>query len=128
MTAVLDALPDALATYRLTRLATADAITQPVRDRIIELAYMVRGDAGAQVAKFEAEHGEMIEGDWQFIVEQDDVPPKLATLVTCRWCAGFWISGLVVVARAVAPRTWGKASKVLALSALAALIAGLEQD
>ena len=30
---------DALAVYRLTKLATADVIMQPVRDRLIEAAY-----------------------------------------------------------------------------------------
>src|SRR4051812_28578715 len=83
----VDLVVDALATYRLTRLATADVISEPVRRSIVgrTLGWSGRDvdDAGPSA--------EAVVGDLSD-------PPKLAQLVTCRWCAGVWIAGGVVVA------------------------------
>jgi hypothetical protein len=91
----LEIAVDLLATYRLTRLATADAIGEPARLAVEER----RGEDS-----------------------------KLATLVRCRWCAGMWIAGGVVLARHLVPKAWDPMSKALAFSAGAGLLAALEDD
>lgn len=129
-----DALVDALAAYRLTRLATADVITRPLRARLIALAYERReqqtfGDGRIRYDPLYRAHGQppLTEAELDGLPENDDDAPKLADFVKCRWCAGMWISGFVVVARRYAPRVWDPLARALALSAAAALIAGLEQ-
>ena len=62
------------------------------------------------------------------LVEAVKDPPKLARLITCRWCAGVWIAGAVVAARTIAPRGWDPVAKGLALSAGAALLARFEDE
>lgn len=116
MTSALPVILDALAAYRLTRLVTADTIAEPVRGAVVAYAY-------------EREAGGVEPGDgetWTETAINDPTPPKLAELVTCRWCAGFWIAVLVVVARRVAPRAWRPVGEAFAFSALAALLARLE--
>ena len=110
---------DALAVYRLTKLATADVIMQPLRDRVIETAYTSAGRA--EEVKEEIKQ----EGDWQeVVVAEDPVPPKLAYLFTCRWCAGIWISFAVLAVRRT--RWWPHVADGLAYSSAAALLARLE--
>jgi hypothetical protein len=110
---------DALAVYRLTKLATADILTQPVRDRVIATAYATAGRA--EDVKDEIEH----EGDWQnVVVAEDPTPPKLAYLFTCRWCAGMWISFAVLAVRRT--RWWPHVADALAYSSAAALLARFE--
>lgn len=104
---------DALATYRLTRLATADVISEPVRQAVLR-------KVGADPPPGEDDPTA------QEIVESIKDPPRLATLVTCRWCAGMWIAAGVTAARLVAPRQWDPAAKALTLSAVAVLLAGFE--
>lgn len=117
---------DALAAYRLTKLATDDVLTQPARDRLVETAYLLAGRSEQQRWDFLARRRQLSleEGDWQQIVEEDDHPPKLATLVTCRWCAGYWIAFGVVLARRFG--WWRFVRDASALSAAAALLARLE--
>lgn len=117
----LTALVDALAAFRLTRLATADTILDGPRDRIVEAAYTAAGRA-------EASRPEPAEpGAWADVAVADGgSAPKLATLVTCRWCAGFWCSLLVVVARRRGWRWWPPLAHALAYSAAAVLVANLE--
>src|SRR3954468_12881878 len=82
---------DVLATYRLTRLVTADVISEPARQAVLRrVGAEAPGGAGPKSG--------------QAIVESFDAPPRLATLVTCRWCAGMWIAAGVTVARMVAPK------------------------
>lgn len=104
-------LIDALAAYRLTRLVTADSITEPLRAAVIASTYAEGLDEGET---------------WDEVVMNDPRPPRLAELVTCRWCAGVWVSFGVVAARRFAPRLWDPIARALAMSAGAALIAGLE--
>lgn len=105
---------DALATYRLVRLATADVISESVRMAVVRgVGTDVPGAPGEVTA--------------QEAVEDMDVPPKLATLVTCRWCAGVWIGAGVTAARHLAPRAWDVAARGLALSSVAVLLARLEE-
>jgi hypothetical protein len=115
-------LVDIVAAYRLTRLATADVITAPVRDELVAFSYVARdGDRDAEDRK--RTHG----GSWSEIAMDDPDSPWLATLVTCRWCAGWWISCLIVWARCRHPRTWNLVAEVSTLSAAAALLARLER-
>jgi Protein of unknown function (DUF1360) len=106
---------DALATYRLTRLATADVISEPVR-----LALLRRAGAEPPPGQDDPTAQEMVEG-------MKD-PPRVATLITCRWCAGIWIAAGVTTARAVAPRAWERVGRGLALSAVAVLLSRFEDD
>lgn len=114
----LELVVDALAAYRLTRLATADVISEPWRrslvDRMVPDGPETQEALGSDTA--------------QQVVDQLADPPKLARLVTCRWCAGMWIAGSVVAARRAAPRAWAPVATALALSAAASLLARAEDD
>lgn len=90
---------DALAVYRLTRLVTADGITEDLR-RSIE-AWSLADGAPA----------------WR---------DKVAELVECRWCTSMWWAlGLVFFVRRTS--WWPAVADALALSAVATLISGLEE-
>lgn len=107
---------DGLAAYRLTRLATADIISEPLRRSVVDR--MVAN--GTEPPP---------EGDTaQDVVDAMSEPPKLARLITCRWCAGMWIAAGVVGARTFAPKAWSPLARTLALSAAATLIARAEAD
>jgi hypothetical protein len=108
---------DALATYRLTRLATADVISEPFRRSVV--GRLLGWDEEQMVASVPTA---------QEAVDAEDSPPSLARLLTCRWCAGVWIAGGVVAARRLAPGAWEPVARGLALSAGAALLARLETD
>lgn len=88
---------DALATYRLTRLVTADEITLEPRERL--LAFL-----------------------------EDEGFDRAAELVRCSWCASVWVAAGVLTARAVAPRAWAPVAQLLAVAAVAALVAHVEQQ
>lgn len=91
---------DALAVYRLTRLVTADGITEDFRARI---------DSWAHTADAPA---------WR---------DKAAELVECRWCTSMWWAlGLVLIVRRTS--WWPTIADALALSAVSTLVAGLETD
>lgn len=120
---MIDLLFDALAAYRLTRLVTADTITRPLRARWIRAAYVSAYEPDSDWAL-----SERTEAEWDRIPRDDDDAPKLAEFVTCPYCVGIWISGLVVLFRRYAHGAWSPLAKVLALSAIAALMRGLEQD
>ena len=112
-TSWLHLLVDGLATYRLTRLATTDVISEPMRMAVLRRV-------GALAPSLEEGHTA------QEVVEELEEPPRLATLVTCRWCAGMWIAMGVAAARMAAPRAWTPVARGLALSATAVLLARLE--
>lgn len=114
----LELLVDAGAAYRLTKLVTDDVITAPIRDGIVEWSYGRLPDIAVERARGET---------WSDVAIGDEDAPKLATLITCRWCAGVWIGAAVVAARRGAPRAWQPLAEALSLAAAAALIAGLEQ-
>lgn len=113
----LELVVDMLATYRLTRLATADVISEPMRQSVV----------GRLVGADEVPPGAVVPTALE-MVEDLDNPPKLARLITCRWCAGVWIAGAVVMARSVAPKLWDPVARAMALSAGAALLARFEDD
>jgi hypothetical protein len=108
-------LVDALATYRLTRLVTSDVISEPVRMALLR-------STGAEPPPGQDDPTA------QELVDSLEDPPRLATLITCRWCAGMWIAAGVTATRMLAPRAWGPASRGLALSAVAVLLSRFEDD
>jgi hypothetical protein len=126
---VIPLLLDGLAAYRLTRLVTADTILDGPRDAVVRLAYGMSGSTESARKTSEA-HGIYVDysGAWAEVAQQDPNAPKLATLVTCRWCSGMYVSLLVVAARRFAPRAWHPLSTALAFSAVAALMARLEDE
>jgi hypothetical protein len=121
---LVELITDALAVFRATRLVTSDDITAGLRDRWIEAAYVGAGRHG--LAKRDLPHPH--EGKWADYALRDPDVPKLATLVVCRWCSGVYVSIGAVLLRRFAPKVWKPLSRLGALSAAAALIAGLEKD
>lgn len=64
----------ALASYRVTRLVTTDKITEPIFERVrwsLERRWYAKHDGGS---------------DTHF-------NSKLAFMLSCPWCLGFWVSG-----------------------------------
>lgn len=118
---MIPALADALAAYRITRLVTTDEITETPRELLVRWAFT---RAGWHLEQTEDET--VVEAMERFRAEHAD-PPKLATLVTCRWCTGVWVAFGVVAARRLAPRAWQPVAEALALASAAALVAGLER-
>jgi hypothetical protein len=51
----------------------------------------------------------------------------IAELVSCRWCAGVWVSAGMLALRHFAHAIWLPITSVLALGAVAALLYGLER-
>lgn len=49
---------------------------------------------------------------------------SLSELIECGWCAGFWITAAVRVARRVAPRWWGPVADVFAAAMVASYLVG----
>jgi len=111
---------DLLATHRLTRLVTADVLTQSARDRLVGWSYRQRGwtedDTDIEPAS-----------GWADYAQVDPTAPKLATLLTCRWCASVYLGAAVVAARRWLPG-WGYVATALAASSAAALLAAMEDD
>ena len=90
----------ALATYRITRLVTADDITAPARHRII-------GEDGQKLA------GTRLE--------------KLGELLGCYWCVSMYVSaGLILIAQQVTGGVWYPWLAWPAVAAASALIATWE--
>lgn len=86
---------DAGAVARLTRLATVDDITDPIRGFV---------HSEAALADWS--------GPWQFV---DDA-------LACRWCTAIWVAGLVTVVRMATPRLWTPVAWLLAISHGAGLV------
>ena len=119
MSAALELVVDALAAHRLTRLATADEITEPLRALAVRTAYEIAGRA--HEARYATPHS-----TWPERAMDDPNAPKLARLFVCRWCAGWWISLAIVRARRRHPQLWQPIAEAAALSSAAALVARLE--
>lgn len=123
----LGLLVDGLAVYRLTRLATKDTIFDGPRDLIVQKAYERTGRLAELVELTDYDgDGPIRPGALADAVPLDDFAPKLATLVTCRWCAGVWVGFAAVAARAVAPKLWDPFARALAVASVAPLLAGFE--
>lgn len=111
MTQPTDVALDVLAVHRLAHLVTTDVITKPARVAVIRMAY---GDWWNYPA----------DEDWEEHVALDDDPPKLATLVTCRWCSSVWAALAVVCLRRVPG--WRLVRDALALSSASTLLVRVE--
>jgi hypothetical protein len=79
-TAVLALL--AIATYRGTRLAVHDTILDPVRNRVF---------------------------DWRRKRPGSAARTAVAELISCIYCMGWWVAGVVLAGWFVATGTWGDA-------------------
>jgi hypothetical protein len=113
---------DTLAVHRLTRLVIADTILDRPRELWVEAAYIAAGRA--QEVREVAEMSSWAE------VAQDEGrhAPKLATLLTCRWCASTHIAVGVALLAWKFPKVWAALRRPLALSSAATLLARLEED
>lgn len=121
----LDLAVDMAAVHRLTRLATEDVITAPLRDRVVEYAYDRARRRSYATAEFEAGRFDpSVPGAWSELAQDDEAAPKLATLVTCRWCASVWVAAGVVAVRRCS--WWPPLGRLLALSSASTLAAVLE--
>lgn len=109
-----------MACYRITRLLTADVILDGPRDWLVRAAYAAQGRAAVEqpVPDFP--------GAWSEVARSDENPPKLATLVTCRWCTGVWVAGGVTAARVCWPRGWQRVAEGCVLATVAVLLARAE--
>lgn len=68
-----------LAAYRLTRLATTDKITEPLMERV---RWWLE-------KRWESKHAEPgSDTEWN---------SKIAFMLSCPWCLGFWVSGAATV-------------------------------
>lgn len=107
---------DGFATYRLTRLLAADTITATPRNWLVAKAYRKAG------------RDDQPQQSWtEYAVEDPDVPKAAAGLV-CRFCWSMHCAAFAVLARRFAPKAWDLLARGLALSAVGALLAGLEDD
>lgn len=97
---MIDLLVDALATYRLTRLAVVDTFppVKALRERIVEQHTRQWPDG---------EGGYNVEPDW------------LAELIGCPYCSSVWLAFGVVAARALFPKQWKPVATALAFAAVA---------
>lgn len=124
---------DALATYRLTKLVTDDSLLDGPRDAVVRWSFIRswRGPLDDPLQRTLRWEGQPVDttpepGEWADYARADPTAPKLATLLTCRWCAGMWVALGVVVARAAAPKAWAPLARALAFSAVAGLGVRLE--
>jgi hypothetical protein len=112
-----DLVTDVLAVHRLTRLVTKDTLLHEPREAIIEASYTY---TVRLPPNFET---------WAELAEADGPDaPKVATLITCRWCTSVWLAAGVVALRRLIPGLWGPMAQLLAASSVSTLLAGLEQD
>lgn len=115
---------DLVAVYRITRLVTADTLTQPWRDRIIRWAYL---RWSKMVGPDEVAEDVMGSGTMQAMAEADEhEAPWLARLIICRWCSSMHIAAGAVAAEWAVPAAWHPLAWGLTLASGAALLAGLE--
>lgn len=108
----MELVEDAAATYRLTRLITTDALTQGVRDRIVEAErerVLSTGDELTLRRRYGAD------------VASEGGP--LSYLVQCPWCCSVYVAVGVAVARRLLPLPWGLAARALAMSAVTGMVA-----
>jgi len=73
----------ALASYRVTRFVAKDAIAAPVFDRLrewLEVRWIRRHTRPGSPEEFDA-------------IESDTFNSRIAYLLSCAWCLGFWVSG-----------------------------------
>lgn len=105
----------ALATARLTGLVTADALTEPLRDRLLRRLGTVLDPAAAGTTPVLDRLYETHRRRWM-----------IGKLVTCAWCSSMWISAAVV------PIAWWHGTNpwalIPALILAASQLAGMVSD
>lgn len=101
--ALVELAEDAGAVYRLTKLVVDDALTQALREKLIE----------ASSRRLDRSNVVRIYGS-----DVADAGGPVAYLVGCPWCASVWIAAGVVIARRVFPLPWGLAARGLSMSAI----------
>ncbi len=122
---VRDLVVDAVAVHRLTHLVTQDVIADPVRERWVEAAYA--GAGRCEQARANLDPGSVT--PWaDYALAEGDRAPKLAVLVSCKWCTSIWCALLAVLARRAVRPVWDPLARLLALSSAGTLLSGLEQD
>lgn len=108
---MIDLAVDALAAWRLTRLARTDTITEPARDWITERSVEVRASAADP---------RTLADDWSTLVNVQ--PFAFARdLLDCPWCTSVWMAALTLVL----PR---RLRRLLAIAALAGFAASMIDD
>lgn len=96
-------LVDALAVWRLWRLAAHDSILDRPRDQLRDWAFRRAREAG-----------------------RTGIPPTV-TLLACPWCLGFWLSLAAVITRRYLPAAWNVIRDIAAISSLVGLLDTLEE-
>lgn len=94
----MDPLLDALAVYRLWRLAAQDSILDQPRETLLRAAWDRSGRTRGE-----------------------DPPPWPIELLDCPWCLGLWLASLAALSSRT--RLWRAARYPLAVSAAAGLTA-----
>lgn len=127
---------DAVAVHRLTRLATADVVFAEPRAWLIRRSYERQADNEAKSLNAHlhgrlepfaaARPSDLTPVEWAQLAIDDDNAPKVAALITCRWCSSTWIAVAVVIARRFVPRWWDPVARGAALSSVATLLARVE--
>lgn len=127
---------DAVAAHRMTRLVTLDVIFAEPRAAVIRWAYTRQAEANGKSLRSHlhealaavAAHGpeDLTPVEWEELAMSDDNAPKVATLITCRWCASVYLAAGIVIARRFAPRFWDPVARAAALSSVSALLARVE--
>jgi hypothetical protein len=97
----LDLVVLILAVFRISRLVIEDTITQPVRDWLLGRwpGRHVEYDPGDQVRG-----GTVSIGGELYAAEPTWVGDRIAKLISCYWCTGFWVALALVVAYAAWPK------------------------
>jgi hypothetical protein len=95
---------DALAIYRLTRLATTDQITEEVRELILQ-EISTLSNVG---------------------VLSEKTVKKITYLAYCDWCMSIWAASLALILKTYTPDLWKNIRFVLATSAVAGLISSYQ--
>lgn len=107
----------ALAAYRVTRFVVSDTLIEGTRDRLRSAAFT------------SDRHGEfyrpVTRPDGQVRPAATMARGKAADLLTCSWCAGWWISTACYTLTVVALGRWG-GTPLLVHAVTAAAVAGVQ--
>lgn len=108
----------ALASYRLVRVVTLDKITEPIFEPLrqrLEIWWVCKQTKPGSDEEFDA-------------IESDEWNSKLAYLLSCPWCLGFWVCGAVTVIVSLAYGLDYPILTWLATSTIVGLIGALDSE